>query len=276
MDRLQQKNEFFVKLGALFGPLQRLAGSPESYDEQERTEIIARYCAEYPRLKDQFRTFSQSLPGHDYVIQYQRFQEALDTTMYDLKADKQELGDILCRGLTQAKAAIAAIPIPRDATIQEAQTPFSTYCKLKDLVEADATSSLVWIDAYMASSIFSRFLRNVRSAISVTLVTCEPKPTAGKRDQNRWTSFLDVSRLYALECGATRYRLVVHGGLLHDRWLLLDNKRLYALGGSAKDAGDKQYFTIARLDASPENVKKIQAHVNTGTEYFGVNTPQHL
>ncbi len=276
MDRAQQKNELLIKLGALFGPLQRLVASPESYDEQERAEVIARYCAEFPKLMREFQAFSVGQPAHDYTIQYYNFHNAVYEVMSKLRTGQSELPDILSRTLPLAQAAIAAIPIPRDAAIFEAQTPFSTYCKLKDLVEGDATNSIVWVDAYMASSIFHRYLRDLTFQASVTLVTCEPKATAAKRDEDRWTSFLDVSRLYALERGPTSYRLVVHQGLLHDRWLLLDHKRLYTLGGSAKDAGDKQYFTLARLDASTENLKKVQNHVDTGKEYFGAKTPQHL
>jgi hypothetical protein len=142
-----------------------------------------------------------------------------------------------------------------------------------DLCETDATSALVWIDAYLDASIFRRYLRDVQPQVRVTLVTSEPK--AGKHDKGRWAEFLDVSRLYAHEHDQAHYRLVVHRDSLHDRWILFDGKRLYGLGGSAKDAGNKQYFTLARLDGSPENLKVIQDHVDTGIEYFGPNTPHH-
>jgi hypothetical protein len=275
MDRLQQKNELFMKLGALFGPLQHLAESPGSYNEEERKEAIARYSNEWRKLEREFRAFSTGQAGHAYTIERRNFTLALYRVILDLDAGGN-LADILARRVPQARAAIAAIPIPRNATILEAQTPFSTYCKLKDLVEGHATSSLVWIDAYMDCSIFYRYLRNLRPEVAVTLVTCEPKPSAGKREQERWASFLDVSRLYAQERGTGCYRLVVHQGLLHDRWLTLDNKRLYTLGGSAKDAGDKQYFTLAGIDASAPNLEKVQEHVDTGKEYFGKSTPTHL
>ena len=160
--------------------------------------------------------------------------------------------------------------------ILEAQTPFSTYCTIKDLIESDADNSVVWIDAYMNSSIFHRFLRSIGDNVSVTLVSCEPKTTAAKHERNQWNSFLDISRLYALERGASRYRLVVHKGLLHDRWLLLDDKRLYLLGASVKDAGQRHYCTLTRLDGSTENLKRIKEHIDSGTEFFGSNTPQHL
>ena len=51
MNRLQEKYGLFSKLGALFGPLQRLVEHPEQYNEQERAQTIARFCDEYPKLK---------------------------------------------------------------------------------------------------------------------------------------------------------------------------------------------------------------------------------
>jgi hypothetical protein len=100
--------------------------------------------------------------------------------------------------------------------------------------------------------------------------------TTPKRDKSRWAELLDVSRLYASEHGQTVYRLIVHPDSLHDRWLLFEKKWLYTVGGSAKDAGETQHFTIAALDSSQQNLAQIQAHIDGGTEYFGPSTPNHL
>ena len=101
----------------------------------------------------------------------------------------------------------------------------------------------------------------------------EPKSSASRKDKTRWDEFLDVSQLYAQERGTLNYRLIVHPNL-HDRWLLLDQSRVFQLGGSLKDAGRKA-FTITQLDTSPENLAKIQNHVSQGEELFGPSTPQH-
>ena len=77
MDRLQQKNSLLVKLGALFGPVQRLIEHADEYDEQEKAETVARYCAEFPKLTVEFEAFSKGQPGHVYAIQNQRFSVAL-------------------------------------------------------------------------------------------------------------------------------------------------------------------------------------------------------
>lgn len=276
INRAQEKNSLLIKLGALFGPLQHLAASPNQYDEQEKSQTIARYFSDYQLLLREFVQFCQSQPGHQYVIEHHKFQAALEGVTRDLIQGNVELSDLVSKRLAEAQSAIDTIPIPRDSTILEAGTPFSTYCLLKDLCEADTTRSLVWVDAYLDMNVLHRFLRGVRADVAITLITSEPRSTAGGRDRTRWNEFLDVSRLFGQERGNLHYQLVVHKGLLHDRWLLLDGKRLYSFGGSSKDAGNKQYFTVARIDASTANLQTIQTHINSGIEYFGLNTSNHL
>lgn len=271
MDRLRQKNELFIKLGALFGPLQHLVSHPDEYDEQERAEVIARYCAQWSPLCSEVKAFCNGQAGHQYTVQRHRFFNALSSLQSGLESG-QELSILIEQSLPKAQTAISEVPVPKTSEILEAGSPFTAFCKIKDLVEGDAAHELIWIDAYMDLSIFHRFLRGVAPGVAITLVTEEPRANSSRRDRDRWTGFLDVSRLFAQERSSNSYRLIVHNsGVLHDRWLLLDGKRLFHLGGSAKDAADRSYFTIGRLDASPASVGQIQLHVSSGTEYYGPN-----
>ncbi len=277
MDRLQQKNELFMKLGALLNPLQRLVEHPDGYDEQERAEILARYFVEWADLASQFGVFARGQEGHYYRIEDGQFFFALGQLADCKTYDNVALRNLVDKAVETARNAICAIPIPKTSEILEARSPFTAFCKIKDLVEGDAAHELVWVDAYMDLNIFHRFVRGVAPGVAITLVTEAPRANASRRDQDRWTGFLDVSRLFGQERGASLYRLVVHGnGALHDRWLLLDGKRLFHLGGSAKDAADRSYFTVGRLDASLANISQIQAHVDGGKEYFGSTTTSHL
>jgi hypothetical protein len=272
VDRLKEKSELHFQLGQLFGPLLRLIEHPDQYDSQEKAETLARYYAEYGELKSCFERFSLGQPGHNYAVEYLRFQDALEQLRYRLVHQNESLENVVRSALPIAQAAIDAIPVPRMSVIMEAGSPFTTYCKLRQLCEVDASKTLVWLDPYMGAGIFHRYLSSVRVSVPVTLVTSEPGPHAGKQNIARWTEFLDVSRLYAQERGISSYRLVVQPNL-HDRWVVFDDKRIYSLGGSAKDAGSKDYFTITSVDAS--EIKKIQDHIVNGTEWFGPTTPTH-
>jgi hypothetical protein len=202
--------------------------------------------------------------------------QALNSLVGRLSHDGVNLVDVLVQHKDKAQAALDAIPIPRDAVILEAHSPFTAYCKIRDLCQADATKDLALVDAYLDDSVFHRFLRVVREEVPITLVTNELRPGAPKKDQQRHADFLDVSRLFAQERDPAHYRLVLQPhGVLHDRWIRFDSKRLFSLGGSPKDAGDRQHYTISFIEPTPANLAAFQKHIDTGTEFYGPSTLTH-
>jgi hypothetical protein len=272
VNRLQQKHELYIGLGKLFGPLQHLAAHSAEYDEQEKAETLAQYFADYHQLLTEFNDFRTGQSGYNYVLQYAQFQGALEGILQGQQQGRP-LQDSVDASLGAARSAIDAIPVPRTSVILKGHSPFSTYCRLRALCDTDATASLDWIDEYFGESIFHRYLAGVRPDVTVTLVTSEPQP-GRDRDRTRWPKFLDTSRLYAKERGPARYRLVVHPDL-HDRWVRFDQKRIYSLGGSVKDAADRDYFTIASVDATDDNLQNVQLHIDGGAEWFGPSSPTH-
>lgn len=269
MDRLKAKNDIYVKLGMLFRPLLHLVANPDGYDGQEKAETLSRYFAEYPLLNQEFQAFCLGQPGHNYAIEHEKFFTALNGLKYKIMNDIP-LSDAVNEVLGVARASVDAVPVPKTSIIMEAGSPFKAYCKLRELCESDAAHSITWLDPFMGAAIFHRFIGDLRFNIAVTLVTAEPRA----RDRRRWTDFLDVSKLYAQERGQQYYRLLSQANL-HDRWVVFDEKRIYSLGGSAKDAGSKDYFTITPIEATTENIKKINDHVAAGVELFGPSAPVH-
>lgn len=206
-----------------------------------------------------------------YAIQDSKLTSALHELQMRMVQEK-DLKDIVPKCFAAAQAAIGAIPIPKTSIILEAGSPFTAYCRLHELCAADATTSLAWLDPYLDATVFHRYLSSVRPQATITLVTCEPGNNS--RDKQRWSEFLDISRLFAAERKAAFYRLIVQHSL-HDRWVVFDQKRIYSLGGSAKDAASRDYFTIAAVADVPANVQAIDAHIASGLEWFGPKTPQH-
>lgn len=273
MSRLDEKNDLLLKLGKLFGPLERLAEYPNDYDAQERTEIVARYISEHLLLIQSFGQFKVGQAGHDYNLEYKKFLRALADVPRRIERD-EPLQEIVEQQRRAARDAITAVPVPRASAIFEAGSPFTAYCRIRSLCEADVMASITWFDRYISQDVFHRYLQHVGRQENVTIVTCEPPPRAKKREIDRWNTFLDISRLFASERGYDKYRLLVAPSI-HDRWLILDNSRIYHLGGSAKDAASKDIFTISVVDASPTNLQIINDAVNTSTEWFGALTPTH-
>jgi len=273
MNRLEQKSDLLIKLGGLFGPLLKLVEAPEQYNEQEKAETLARYFAEHIKFWYMFNSFCQGQPGHDYALESAKCSRAI-YMIKNYMLSGATLESVLDESFQAARSAIDAVPVPATSVILEAGSPFTAYCRLRELCEVDATSSLVWLDPYMSADIFHRYITAVRETVPITLVTSEPDSHTGGRNKTRWNEFLDISRLFAVERGAGLYTLIVQPNL-HDRWVVFDKKRIYALGGSAKDAAQKDYFTIATIEQTPANLQSIQSQISSGAEFFGVNSPTH-
>jgi hypothetical protein len=122
MTRLEQKHDLLVKLGKLLGPLEHLMEHPDRYDEQERAETLARYFAEFEKLIQDFRGFSKGQPGHEYLIECDRFTNALVVLRHHLVGGG-DLKSKLPEAMANARAAITAVPIPRTSCILEAGSP---------------------------------------------------------------------------------------------------------------------------------------------------------
>jgi hypothetical protein len=273
MDRLDAKLDMLLKLGRLFGPLERLVEAPEEFDEQERAETLARYFAEYPKLNNECRVFSTGQPGHNYQIEFEKFFNALHGVANRLKGGVA-LDVVVRESQRIARDAIHAIPVPRSSVILEAGTPFTAYCRIRSLCEADAKHSLTWFDPYFGASIFHRYLQFVGKNVRVTLVASIPSAHAGRINRDRWEEFLDISRLFAAERGPEKYRLVVANSL-HDRWLVLDDKRIYSIGGSVKDAASRDVLTITGVEQSAANLQCISVTIQNGEEWFGASETSH-
>ncbi len=165
---------------------------------------------------------------------------------------------------------LMSIPVPVDSAIYEAQTPFSTYCFVKDLCSTVKTR-IVWLDRYFDQTVFHRFFTDTPRSVQVTLVTLPLSAAKGKADTQRIAEFLNVSRIFASERGQAGYRLISNNQF-HDRWLQCDQK-LFTLGGSIKDLSKP--FTVSRIDFTPENEKHFDDAITSGVELYGLTQGQH-
>src|SRR5262249_40813832 len=150
----------------------------------------------------------------------------------------------------------------------EAQTPFTAYCRMRELC-GTAHTALLYCDRYVSHTLFHRLMEAVPEATQITLVTW---PRAKHKSPAAFDAFIDVSKVFAKE-RADKYRLLVKPDF-HDRWLQCDGN-LFHLRGSVKDAADSTVFTVSRLDPSPENLRKVADLVNTATELYGPTNKTH-
>src|SRR5262249_53640241 len=246
MNRKKDQAELLFQFGTLLGPVLKLAEHPESYDGEERTRILARFWGEKDRFEQAVRRFVAGEPGHFY---YEALISILDSLPGPVQLSRRPSNSEFLHAITECRDkvmdGICSIPIPVEATIHEAGTPFSTYCIIKDLCSTVKTE-LVWMDRYFDQALFHRYFADTPSTARVTLVTWPETKCQSAADRRRYDEFMNVSRLFAQERGPERYRLITDEQF-HDRWLRCDDK-LFALGGSVKDLRNDVTFTISKLD----------------------------
>lgn len=104
-----------------------------------------------------------------------------------------------------------------------------------DLV-AKANESLILIDDYVSKATLD-ILRGRKDGVSITIYTTSKPRNKDRLSENE---IKDFNKQYGkLE--------VKSDDTFHDRFLIIDNKELYSIGASLKDAGSKT-FAINRMD----------------------------
>jgi hypothetical protein len=273
MNRKREQVTIFTQLGALFGPVLKVAENPGSYDSDERTRIHARFCFDAEAFLRNVATYGRGEPGHDYGVQWHRIHFLVnDFKELDHSTDFESY----CKDTKTAFQAcfdtLFSIPVPIESAIHEAHTPFSTYCLVKGICST-AANSIIWIDRYFDSPIFHRYFVETPSSTLITIVTWPKAKFTQKKDVKRYEDFMDISKLFAHERGTQGYRLVT-SEKIHARLFKCDSK-MFAFGDSANSVGSSATFTISKLDSTPENHKQVDDVIQDGIEVFGVNYPVH-
>jgi len=273
MSRKRQQAELIFALGQFFGPLLKVADNPGGFDEDEKTRIFARFFHDQEEYQRRIRQYSLGEPGHNYAIQHVKMFNKVNLIKERATrgaVSEADLLQLVKDAASQVTETLLSIPVPVDSTIYEAQTPFSTYCFVKELCTTVKTK-IVWLDRYFDQTVFHRFFVDTPPSVPITLVTLPPSAAKGKADAQRIAEFLDVSRIFAVERGCAGYQLLANDSF-HDRWLQCDEK-LFTLGGSIKDLAKP--FTISKLDYTTENRQQFDDAVLNGLELFGPTQPQH-
>jgi hypothetical protein len=143
---------------------------------------------------------------------------------------------------SQAESALRDVPADDPDVMLPPQSPFQTYLLLLAICST-TTTRLELFDPYLYAEIFHRYLPDVHTGVFITLVTEE----ASMRKERPRSRILSISELVAMERPA-HYQLL-EAKSIHDRHIRADNK-IYHIGGSAKDASKKDFYTITETDSN--------------------------
>ena len=137
---------------------------------------------------------------------------------------------------------------PGNAAIFFMGTFYDAKSFIGDLV-AKANESLVLIDDYV-SKVTLDILRGRKDGVSITIYTTSKPRNKDRLSENEIKDFNNQYGNFEVKSDDT----------FHDRFLIIDNKELYSIGASLKDAGNKT-FAINKMD-NPILVKALLDHLN--------------
>ena len=272
MNRKKEQAEFIYKVGLVLQPVLEIVKNPKQFDQIERARVRGKFDVEQQKLLNELNKFCKDEEGVEYRKEMHDIQTPLTTinnVVYKF-IDKQPeiMGADIEIHRQRLIEAIAAVPISVSSMVYEANSPFSTYCRIKELCETTKTE-FIYVDRYIDQSIFHRYLEQIPIQANITIVTW---PRNKHRNTRNYDEFIDISRLFSIE-RTGKYALMVEPNF-HDRWLRSDGN-LFHLGGSIKDAASSTVFTVSKVDPTDQNIKVVENLLSTAIELFGPNNTTH-
>lgn len=267
--RKEQQAELLMMFGELVSPLEELVKYPEQQTPQTRAKASAKFTHDRPTFLGHLTSFTKGESGHDYAVESSIITGRLNrfvNQMVGFRDNKEQL-EVELKDLREVVMShILAVPCELDTEVLDAHSPFSSYLKLRAIVES-ASKKLVFVDPYVGHGLVRRYFQFIGNDVELTVVT--KRRTGG----TEFGDFMDISKLYSDERGSSKYRLMYHSDL-HDRYLQSDDV-VYHLGGTFKDAGRKSGFTITKVQLTAGGKNKIDELIAESSEQFGPSNNVH-
>jgi hypothetical protein len=276
--RIEQRDRLLIGLGLLVDPIRRLVFSDE--DQRARIPYVrSEFQRDFDLFEREVRGFCQ-LGNHTFEMEY-------DTILREVRHFVHFLGMILYpenveearvkfpQQLAEVQKAIRVVPCDDPGSILPAHTPYATYIRLGAMFRA-ATTRLELFDPYLEPDTFHRYMPTIPVGVQVTIVTSGKimdLPVAPlSRDALRRDGIVSTSELLATQF-PDRYQFRVSHEQ-HDRHVRIDDTILH-LGGSAKDAGKTDYFTISNLDPIQSTHGFLDGIIGRASEWYGPTVKPH-
>lgn len=236
-----QKNQLIYEFGILIQPLDAIAKTSDTPSVGDYRIAVAKVQSGDPTWRQTAKVFTTFAPDIFFNQEFQDISHVPERCWQQIKGllnDKSLKNDLVLlqeRFAEQVEASKAVffeliehIPIEWQPVVFQANTPFTSYLKIKEAF-ASVKTRLDYFDRYLKPDFFPLFLASLNRSVSVRLVT-----TAGNSHYGV-AAVTAVSRLAAQEF--TDLKLIeVAPTVLHDRNLRVD-ARTFTLGPGVDRAG---------------------------------------
>lgn len=258
-EKAHQRDQLIYAFGVLMQPFEELASSAVLPSPSDYRIAIAKVRAgdNAWRVKyvKPFTTLAHDVMLHDEFNQISHVPERLWRSMqnfiHDPVLQRDQIHEQFIRELTKSKnyffQFINRVPIEWVPVVFEANTPFTSYLRIKEVI-ALAKQRLDYFDRYLSADFFHVFLPLVERKVSIRLVTTKGiKPGIG--DGYGVEGVLPISNLAKQEFAD--YQLIqVEPNDMHDRNLRVDDQ-VFTLGPGTARAG-MALTNFGPADSSPK------------------------
>jgi hypothetical protein len=278
--RVEARDNLLTGIGLLVDPIRRLIFA----DEDPLPRI--------PYVRSQFQQDLELFRAE--VIEFcrpgkHRFETELDVILRETKRFGDFLGSIrypenvkdvqrqIPQRMKTVQDAIRAVPCYDPGIILPSESPYTTYVHLRAICRG-ASGRLELFDPYLEPDTFHRYLPTIAGGVHVVIVTSSDimnLPLAASPTSNktiRRDRLVSISELLAIQF-PDRYQFRVSSEQ-HDRHIRVDDTILH-LGGSAKDAGKSDYFTISKLDPIQSSHAFLDGIIARALEWYGPSVKPH-
>jgi len=236
-----QKAQLTYEFGILMQPLECIATAPDTPSVGDYRIAVAKVQAGDPAWRQQVRAFTTFASDISFNQEYQDISHVPERCWQRIKGVindeslQKDLPSLQKRFAEQVQSAktsffelIEYIPIQWEPVVFEANTPFTSYLKIKEAI-ISVKKRLDYFDRYLKPDFFQLFLAPINRSVSVRLVTTAGNSQYGVRAVDA------IARLAAQEF--TDFQLIeVTPTELHDRNLRID-ARTFTLGPGVDRAG---------------------------------------
>lgn len=261
--KAHQKSQLIREYGILMAPLVELARAEEPPPLMDYRVAIAKVQAGdvgWRRQVKDFTTFAQDVFFNDEYQAISHVPEGCRQRLKKIINDpnlQDHLDQIKVNGAKEVENAdglffecIDRIPIEWEPVVFEANTPFTSYLRIKETIVA-VKDRLHYFDRYLKPEFFELFLASVDRAVSIRLVTT----AIGARE------VAAVSNLARQEFADFQLIEVRHEDL-HDRNLRVDDL-IFSLGPGVDRAG-MALTNFGQADSSTEAHTEFDGIIKNG------------
>ena len=239
--KASQKSQLIYEFGILIQPLEELARAEQPPSLNDYRVAIAKVQAGDSAWRQQVKEFTTFAPDIFFSQEHQDISHVPERCLGALKGiindpvlqnDPNQLKGHVEQEVANARERffeyIDRIPIEWEPVVFEANTPFTSYLRIKESI-VSVKQRLHYFDRYLKPEFFTLFLASVENTVSIRLVT-----TVGNT-QYGVASVAAVSNLARQQFADYQLIEVAPTGL-HDRNLRVDDQ-IFSLGPGVDRAG---------------------------------------